>query len=64
MRVLIDTNVLISASMSKTGNPYLAYLKAVSLPNQGVVCDQNLDELKRVYNTNSHSTSPRWFLVA
>jgi len=50
MRVFIDTNILISASMSKKGNPYLAYLKAVSLPNQGVVCDQNLDELRRVYN--------------
>jgi len=50
MRVFIDTNILISASMSKNGNPYLAYIKAVSLPNQGVVCDQNLDELRRVYN--------------
>jgi len=50
MRVFIDTNILISASMSKTGNPYLAFAKAVSSPNQGVVCDQNIDELRRVYN--------------
>jgi putative PIN family toxin of toxin-antitoxin system len=50
MRVLIDTNILISASRSKVGNPYRAFVKAVSVPNQGVVCDQNLDELRRVYN--------------
>jgi putative PIN family toxin of toxin-antitoxin system len=50
MRVLIDTNVLISASMNKTGVPYLAFAKAISSPNQGMVCDQNLDELRRVYN--------------
>jgi predicted nucleic acid-binding protein len=36
--------------MNKTGVPYLAFAKAVSSPNQGVVCDQNLDELRRVYN--------------
>jgi putative PIN family toxin of toxin-antitoxin system len=50
MRVLIDTNILISASRSKTSSPYLAFLKAVTFPNQGVICDQNLDELHRVYN--------------
>jgi len=50
MKCLIDTNIMISASRSKTGTPYLAFVKAVSFPNQGVVCDQNLDELRRVYN--------------
>jgi len=50
MRVLIDTNILISASRNREGTPYRAFLKAVSVPNQGVVCDQNLDELRRVYN--------------
>ena len=50
MRVLIDTNILISASRSKDGNPYRAFVKAVTVPNQGVICDQNLDELRRVYN--------------
>jgi putative PIN family toxin of toxin-antitoxin system len=50
MRVLLDTNILISASRSREGNPYRAFLKAVTIPNQGVVCDQNLDELRRVYN--------------
>lgn len=50
MRVLIDTNILVSASLSNTGTPYQAYIKAVTYPNHGIVCDQNIDELRRVYN--------------
>ena len=30
MRVLIDTNVLISAALSANGTPYPAYVKAAS----------------------------------
>jgi putative PIN family toxin of toxin-antitoxin system len=50
VRVLIDTNILISASLSSEGTPYQAYVKAVTHPNHGMVCDQNIDELRRVYN--------------
>lgn len=50
MRVLIDTNVLISASLNPVGTPYLAYMKAVSFPNHGMICEQNIDELRRIYN--------------
>lgn len=50
MRVLIDTNILVSASLSSEGTPYQAYIKAVTPPNHGIVCDQNIDELRRVYN--------------
>jgi len=50
MRVLVDTNILISASLSKFGNPYLAFIKAVSFPNHGVICQQILDELRLVFN--------------
>jgi hypothetical protein len=39
---------MISASRSKTGTPYLAFVKAVPFPNQGVVCDQNLDGAKNL----------------
>ena len=42
MRVLIDTNILISASLSSEGTPYQAYIKAVTHPNHGMVCDQIL----------------------
>lgn len=31
MRVLIDTNILISASLSSEGTPYQAYVKAVTI---------------------------------
>lgn len=50
MKVLIDTNILVSASLSNTGTPYQAYIKAVTYPFNGMVCDQNIDELRRVFN--------------
>ena len=50
MRVLIDTNVLISAALSANGVPFQAYVKAVSYPNHGLICEQNVDEIKRVFN--------------
>ena len=45
MKVLIDTNILISAALSSGGTPFLAYAKAVTHPNHAVVCEQNIDEL-------------------
>ena len=50
MRVLIDTNILISAALSSKGTPYQAFIKAVTYPNHGMVCEQNIDELRRIYN--------------
>ena len=50
MKVLIDTNILISAALSSGGTPFLAYAKAVTHPNHAVVCEQNIDELRRVFN--------------
>ena len=50
MRVLIDTNVLISAALNANGTPYQAYEKAVSYPNHGLICEQNVDEMKRIFN--------------
>ena len=49
MRILLDTNVLISASRSREGTPFLAFIQAVTAPNRGVICAQNLEELRRVY---------------
>lgn len=49
MRVMIDTNILISALLGN-GTPSQAYIKAVSYPNSGVVCTQNIDELRRIFN--------------
>lgn len=50
MKVLIDTNILISAALSRTGTPYQAFVKAVTYPNHGMVCDQNIDEMRRIFN--------------
>lgn len=50
MRVLIDTNVLISAALSANGVPFQAYVKAASYPNHGLLCEQNVDEMKRIFN--------------
>ena len=46
MRGLIDTNVLSSAALNANGIPFQAYVKAVSYPNHGLICEQNVDEMK------------------
>ena len=50
MRVLLDTNIIISAAYSKGSTPYRAYMKAVEPPFQGLICEQSLEELRRVFN--------------
>ena len=50
MKVLIDTNILISAALSANGTPFQAYVKAVTYPNDGIVCEQNIDEMRRIFN--------------
>ena len=50
MKCIIDTNVLISASLFPNSVPAQAYFKAVTLPYTAVVCDYSIDELHRVYN--------------
>ncbi|MDR0929076.1 MAG: putative toxin-antitoxin system toxin component, PIN family [Oscillospiraceae bacterium] len=50
MKCIIDTNVLVSASLFPGSVPALAYRKAVSFPNYGMVCDYSVDEMRRVYH--------------
>ena len=50
MIVLIDTNILISVALNPNGTPFKAYVKAVSYPNQAIICEQNIDELRRIFN--------------
>lgn len=50
MRVLIDTNVLISAALNPNGVPFQAYKKAASYPHHGLICEQNVDEIRRIFN--------------
>ena len=50
MKILVDTNILISAALNPNGTPYKAFLKAVTCPNKGIICDQNIEELRRIFN--------------
>lgn len=50
MKVLIDTNVLISTVLYPFSIPNQAYDKAITFPNHGIICEQNVDELKRIFN--------------
>lgn len=50
MKVLIDTNILISAALNLSSTPGQAFFKAVTYPNKGIICEQNLEELKRIFN--------------
>lgn len=49
MRIFLDTNILVSAILNNLGHPYKAYKKAVNPPNKAFICDQNLEELRRVF---------------
>ena len=48
MRILIDTNILISSIVWPNSKPSLAFFKAVNDPNRGIICEQSVDELRKV----------------
>ena len=50
MRVLIDSNILVSAIYSPNSVPHQAYKKAVETPYQGLICTFSLEELRLVFN--------------
>lgn len=50
MRILVDSNIRISVALNAKGTPYKAFLKAVTHPNKGLICDQNIEELRRIFN--------------
>ena len=50
MKVFIDTNVLISAARDPNGKPFYAFWKAVTFPNTAMICDQNVEEIRRIFN--------------
>jgi putative PIN family toxin of toxin-antitoxin system len=50
MRLLIDTNILISAALFPGSVSAKAYTKAVNPPHETVVCEYSLDEMRRVFN--------------
>jgi len=50
VKVMLDTNILISAIYNPTGTPFQAFLKASEPPYALVMCDQIIDELRRIFN--------------
>ena len=48
MKVLVDTNVLISAGLNRNSNAAQAFFKATQLPYECVICDYCIDEFKRI----------------
>jgi putative PIN family toxin of toxin-antitoxin system len=50
MRLLIDTNILISAALFPDSVPARTFMNAVTPPHEAVVCDYSLDEMRRVFN--------------
>lgn len=49
MKVMIDTNVIISAALFPQGKAAEAFIKAVLYPYEPVVCDYVVDELYRKF---------------
>ena len=49
MRVLIDTNVLISAALFPNSVPAHAYAIAMSGNHVALVCEQNIEEMSRIF---------------
>lgn len=50
MIVFFDSNVLISAANNENGTPYMAFSKAVISQAKIIICEQNLEEMRRVFN--------------
>lgn len=49
MRILLDTNIIISAALFPNGRAAQAFFKALQPPYQLLVCDYVVDELHRKF---------------
>ncbi|MCD7784393.1 MAG: putative toxin-antitoxin system toxin component, PIN family [Oscillospiraceae bacterium] len=49
MKVMLDTNIIISAALFPNGKVASAFYKAISPPFQPIVCDYVVDELHRKF---------------
>ena len=47
MKIMIDTNIFISAALTPSGNAAKAFVKAMLPPYEPIVCDYIVDELHR-----------------
>ena len=51
MKVMIDTNIIISAALNPNGTAAAAFMKALTTPFEPVLCDYIVDELHRKFQT-------------
>ena len=49
MRIMIDTNIIISAALFPNGRAAQAFQKALTFPYEPIVCDYIVDELHRKF---------------
>lgn len=54
MKVFIDSNVLFSAALFPGSTPARALYKALTEPNDAIVCEINIDELKKVFKRTNN----------
>lgn len=50
MKVMLDTNIIISAVLFPNGRAAQAFLKSLSYPYEPIVCDYVLNELRRKFD--------------
>ena len=64
MKVMIDTNIIISAAIKPDGNAAKAFIKAVLPPYKPIVCDYIVDEVHRKFQEKfpAHITELEAFL--
>ena len=49
MRIMLDTNIIISAALFPKGRVASAYMKALQYPYEPIICDYVVDELHRKF---------------
>ena len=62
MRIMIDTNIFISAALFPKGRVAEALFKAMMPPYQPVVCDYVIDELHRKFQEKFPTGRLKWRL--
>jgi len=50
MKVFLDTNILISAALFPNSVPFRAFAKAATSPNDAIISDVVVDEMRRTFN--------------
>lgn len=64
MKVMIDTNIFISAAITPNGNAAKAFIMAMLPPYEPIVCDYIVDEMHRKFQEKfpKHTTELEAFL--